>query len=101
MIFLSRFIRFIPAILFSFAVLALPLTDTATAHNLNLGSTQSVSIDADSHWWTDVTVKTWNGYQYLAYWDAADVTTGKVDVAVARRNSATNAVSEARFDAAN
>jgi hypothetical protein len=101
MIFLSRFIRFIPAILFSFAVLALPLTDTATAHNLNLGSTQSVSIDADSHWWTDVTVKTWNGYQYLAYWDAADVTTGKVYLAVARRNSATNAVSVARFDAAN
>jgi hypothetical protein len=57
-----------------------------------------ITFDGDSHWWNGQWLLSDGTYQYTAYWDAEDATTGEVYLKLTRRNLATRATEDIRFD---
>ncbi len=53
--------------------------------SLERGTDTSLSIDSDVHWWGGVGEVTYNGYQYLVYWDAAAERKGEPNLVLTRR----------------
>jgi hypothetical protein len=57
----------------------------------------TIAIDSDSHWWNNPTPKTYNGYQYMTYWDAEDGA-GDVYMKITRRRLSDDRLDTIRFD---
>jgi len=53
------------------------------AFDIARGST--IAVDEDTNWWNGTTVRSYGGYQYIAYWDAPD-REGNVYVKLTRRS---------------
>ncbi len=53
--------------------------------SMERGTDTSLSIDSDVHWWGGTGEVTYNGYQYLVYWDAAATRKGEPNLVLTRR----------------
>jgi len=80
------------------AVLGVGSGSAAAYDSLDPTTDAPVTLDGDTHWWNGQQLLTNGNYQYTAYWDAADATTGENYAKLTRRNLTTNALEHLRFD---
>lgn len=70
----------------------------AAALQLDDTTDTSLTLDSDAHWFNGAIPVSNGTYQWWAYWDAPDATTGVIYLKVTRRTLATDALQTIRFD---
>lgn len=68
------------------------------ANGVNDSTDTSLTVDGDTHWFNANSMVSYGAYQYSAYWDAADVTTGDIYLKVTRRKLSDNSLQSVRLD---